>query len=189
MKIGITGGIGSGKSTVSNYLRNKGYKIVDADLIAREIVEPGMPALSKLVNAFGGEILNENGELRRKYLGELIFKDVLAKKKIDDIMLVEINKVIINEFKDTGNNIVFLDAPLLFEGGLDNIVDETWVIIANTNERIARVSVRDNISKQDVLNRIDNQMSDEDKMALADKVIYNTGSKEELYSEIDKVMV
>ncbi|MEG0292445.1 MAG: dephospho-CoA kinase [Anaerovoracaceae bacterium] len=188
MRIGITGGIGSGKSTVSDYLIAKGYKVIDADKIAREIVMPGKPALKKLVEVFGESILDDEGELRRKYLAKIVFEEKSNKQALDEVMQKEILDKILDEFEKNEDKLIFLDAPLLFEGSLNKYVDFTWVITIDEIERINRVVKRDGIAAKEVKARINNQMPEEEKTKLADEVIYNSSTKEELYLKIDEVL-
>jgi dephospho-CoA kinase len=192
--IGLTGGIGAGKSIMSAYLSEKGYPIIDADKIAREIVKPGAPVLSKLVSVFGKDILNEDGTLDRKKLAGMVFGDDALRERLNGIMHGEIVKIMkerIDTLTLSGyNSFVFLDIPLLFETDteLTAVMDEIWVIDADENVRIERIMKRDGISRQDVLNIIKNQMSSEEKRKRADVVIENAGSEEELYQKLDKLI-
>ncbi|MEG0918307.1 MAG: dephospho-CoA kinase [Anaerovoracaceae bacterium] len=188
MKVGITGGIGSGKSTVSDYLRSKGLIIIDADQISRDIVKKDSPVLMKLVETFGSDIIDQEGNLRRKYLAEIVFSNKEKKEFLDGIMMKEITNIIEEKFKMAAGLTVFLDAPLLFEAGLSNKVDVTILITASKEARLSRVALRDNVEKSHVEERMNNQMSDDEKIKLADYVIENNGSKEELYLEIDKAL-
>ena len=192
--IGLTGGIGSGKSTVSAYFSDNGHVVIDADRIAREIVAPGMPVLSELASAFGEHILNSDGTLDRKKLAEVAFGDKILKKRMDAIMHGEILRIIderIAGLAESGyNSFVLLDIPLLFETntGLNDAIDEIWVVDAEDETRIERVIGRDGISRQDIIKIMDSQMSREEKRKRADVVIENSGSKEELYRKIDKLV-
>jgi len=193
--IGLTGGIGSGKSTVSEYLSQKGYVIVDADKIAREIVMPETPTLQNLVSVFGKEILNEDRSLNRKKLGGIVFGDDALCQQLNDIMHDEIFKIIkerIDEKRISGyNKILFLDIPLLFETAsaeLYETMDQIWVVDTEDEVRIQRIMARDETSRESVLNIMSNQMSSEEKRKRADVVIENSGSKEDLYLILDKLL-
>lgn len=191
MKIGLTGGIGSGKTTISKYLIDKGHNVIDADVIARDVVSPGSKALEDIKREFGSGFFLEDGSLDRKALGELVFNNPSEKKKLEEITHKEIIKEIkrqLNLFGEKEKKIVFLDAPLLFEVGLDKYVDLVWLVTASQKNRGKRVSVRDNISIDDVEARIRNQMAEEEKIERADVKIDNNGTKEELYQEIDKLL-
>lgn len=190
--IGLTGGIGSGKSTVSEYLKSKNYFISDADKIAHDILEPGMPALAKLVLAFGNEILDEHGRLKRKKLAEIAFADKNKEQTLNQITHGQIKEQILKEIeicKEAGEKIMFLDIPLLFEQGLDKWCDVSWAIVVDQEIRIKRVLARDDIKESDVRARIDCQMADDQKKKLADEVLDNSFSKEELYRQIDELLV
>ena len=192
--IGLTGGIGSGKSTVSEYLSDKGYVVIDADKIAREIVKAGAPTLQRLVSVFGDEILNEDKSLNRKKLGSIVFGDNALCRQMNAIMHGEIFRIIkerIDENRVLGyNKALFLDLPLLFETAnaeLYEIMDKIWVVDTDDEIRIQRIMERDEVPKESVLQIMSNQMSSEEKRKRADVVIENSGSKEELYSKLDEL--
>lgn len=190
--IGLTGGIGSGKSTVSSYLKNKHFPVSDADKIARDILEPGMPALKSLVEAFGKDILDEDGNLKRKYLASIAFTNKENEMKLNEIThgaIKDMIKAEVKEFKKRGEKLVFLDIPLLFEQGLDKWCDTTWVVTADESVRINRVISRDDTTEEDVKARMSCQMSDDEKAALADEVLDNSFSKEELYNQIEELLM
>ena len=190
--IGLTGGIGTGKSTVSRYLKTKGYKIIDADLIAREVVEPGMPALKALVEEFGPGILLEDGSLNRRELARLAFASPEGKAALDRIThgaifdrIHELQEQYESELADTPGAVIFLDVPLLFETGFDKEADLVWVVDVPDEMRVQRVVLRDGLSENEIWARIKNQMSREEKLARADRVLDNSKTLEELYSQVD----
>lgn len=186
--IGLTGGIGSGKSTVSSYLREKGYKIIDADEIAAEIVVPGSKLLDLLAESFGRDILQVDGSLNRKALAKVAFSNESQKKKLDSIMLKEIiNEILhlLTFYEKSQQNIVFIDAPLLFEAGLDEKCHEAWVVDADDEIRIQRVIKRDSLAREEVIARIKNQMSREEKIRRASFVLDNSQEESSLYEQID----
>lgn len=189
--IGLTGGIGSGKSTVTSYVKEKGYLVIDADQIAREITEPGGKILIRLIEAFGDSFLDENGELRRKALGNHVFGDKRKENLLNEITHTGIK----NEIKarlikayDDGVERIFIDAPLLFEVGMDFWCDETWLVTCDDEIRIQRVMARDGIDEKNVRERIESQMNDREKREKADYVISNSGTKEALYQQIDELL-
>lgn len=202
--IGLTGGIGSGKSTVTDYLTAKGFHVLDADKIAREIVLPGSEMLIRLAAAFGDGIIGEDGSLERRELGEIVFSDPEKKKTLDSLMHTEILELIherILRYReeadsaapiDPGNilkyKVIFIDAPLLFETGLEKSVSEVWVIDADDETRIKRIMERDGLEREDILMRINNQMAQVEKNRLADVVLDNTGNQEALYRQIDRLL-
>ncbi len=184
--LGLTGGIGTGKSTVSRYLESKGFEIIDADQISREIVQPGSPLLTRISDTFGRQFV-KNGILQRKELGAFVFESPERKSMLDDIMMGTIIAIIEERVRSAGGNCI-IDAPLLFEVGLDRLCDAVFVVDADTEVRIARVMKRDGISRQEVMDRISNQMGREEKLARADAVLDNSTDKEALYRQIDEAM-
>ena len=190
--IGLTGGIGTGKSTVSRYLTTKGYKIIDADRIAREVVEPGMPAPKALVEEFGPEILLEDGSLNRRELARLAFASPEGKAALDRIThgaifarIEELQLQYAAELEKTSDAVIFLDVPLLFETGFDRKADLVWVVDVPDEIRVQRVVLRDGLTEEEVWARIKNQMSREEKIARADVVLDNSGTPEKLYAQVD----
>jgi dephospho-CoA kinase len=182
--IGVTGGIASGKSTVTDILKKRfSYVVIDADQLARQAVEQGSSGLIKITSVFGQEVINENGELNRSMLGELIANDDQARKKLNAIVHPEIKKLYdqqIDFYQRSGIPTVFYDCPLLFETNLQNTVDETILVVADKEIRIGRLMERDKLTREQAIKRIDMQMSDEDKIGLADTIIENNGSLEDL---------
>ncbi|MCQ2550879.1 MAG: dephospho-CoA kinase [Clostridia bacterium] len=180
MIIGLTGGIGSGKSTVSNYLKKNEYVVIDADEISRAITAKGTPLMDRLVDAFGPAAID------RKELAKLVFSDSKKKAVLESIVTTEVIRIVKEELKK-GDKMV-LDAPLLFETNMDEVCDFTILVTAPLELRISRVMARDNMSKEEILARIDNQMSEEEKIARADYVIDNGGSLEDLCKKIEEIL-
>ena len=182
--IGLTGGIASGKSAVTSILKKRfNFVVIDADQLARQAVAVGSPGLKKIVNFFGEDILTEAGELNRFKLGEIIANDELARKKLNAIVHPEVQKLYdceINFYKNKGMPMIFYDCPLLFEVNLQNTVDETILVVADKEIRIRRIMERDGLNREQAQKRIDMQMSDEAKIRLADVVIENNGSLDDL---------
>jgi dephospho-CoA kinase len=182
--IGVTGGIASGKSTVTDILKKRfNYIVIDADQLARQAVEPGSSGLRKITTAFGPEVINENGELNRSLMGELIANDEQARKKLNAIVHPEIKKLYdqqIDCYRRSGIPTIFYDCPLIFETNLQNTVDETILVVADKEIRIGRLIERDKLTRGQAIKRIEMQMSDEDKIVLADTIIENNGSLEDL---------
>lgn len=198
--IGIAGGIGSGKSTVTDYLKDKGYSIYDADVEARNAVKPGEPALDKLKEYFGHEIISEDGTLNRRKLGQLAFASKEKSAKLNEILHHDISSRIDKKLNDQerhifelsnikmNDRIAFLSAPLFFEANLQDKCKETWVIVADQNIRIKRTINRDELTESEVTNRISRQMTDEQRIKLADQVLTNNGSKEDLLKQVDDLL-
>lgn len=191
MVIGLTGGIGSGKSTVSDYIKGKGYTILDADKISREIVYPGGPCIKALEKAFGSGIILADGNLDRKGLGAIVFSDENEKAKLDDIMLGAIVDEIvkgIDKCQQRDEKLIFVDAPLLFEAGLNRYVEEIWLVHVDLDERVSRVMARDGFTREEVMDRINKQMPEEEKEKRSQVIIDNTGSLDNLYSQIEGLL-
>lgn len=189
--IGLTGGIGSGKTTVSKYLSEKGFPVIDADQVSREIVEPGMKATKAIEAAFGIEMIHLNGSLNRKKLGDLVFSDSEKLNILNEITHKEILDKInmkIQALENSNSTLVFLDAPLLFETDLDSLVHETWVIDTPEKLRIERIKARDLISVEKIKSRIACQMEQSLKNEKATVVIDNSLGMEELHKTIDQLV-
>ena len=186
--IGLTGSISTGKTQVSNYLRDRGEKVIDADLIAREVVDLD-PVKEKIKGAFGEDIYKDD-ELDRKALGEIVFRDKEKRQVLNEIEHPEIYKIILEEIKNSKGR-VFVDIPLLFESqhlneryGLD--FDEVWLVYVNRETQVKRLIKRDRISKGYALEKINSQMSVEDKRIMADVIIDNSGSLEETFKQVEE---
>ena len=190
--IGLTGGIGTGKSTVSNFLREKKFAIVDADKISREVVEPGRPLLKELEEAFGSGIIREDGSLDRKGLAAIVFNDVEQRKLMDSIMhkeiLAEMRRSMENYQEQGIHQGIIIDAPLLFEIGLEKWCSQVWLVTADMDVRIQRVCARDNAVPAEVEARIRNQMSDDEKRKLSDEILDNSGTLENLHKQITDLL-
>ncbi|MGJ7045641.1 MULTISPECIES: dephospho-CoA kinase [Thermoanaerobacterium] len=175
--IGLTGGIASGKSTVSSILKSLGAVIIDADVVSREIMIKGTETYNILISVFGREILRKDGEIDRRKLGNLVFADKEKLNKLNEITHPEIIKrikdIIEEERKKGKEKAIVLDAALLIEMKLFNMVDEVWLVVVDKKTQIRRLMKRDNLSYKDALNRIKSQMSIEDKMKYADFIINN----------------
>ncbi|MCI6458140.1 MAG: dephospho-CoA kinase [Clostridiales bacterium] len=180
--VGLTGNIGCGKSSLSDIFRAEGIKIIDADIIARQIYEDEK-LLSKVYETFGNDIKNEDGSLNRKALGRIVFSD--------DEKLIQLNKLThpvirqkvsdeIEEYKSQNEEIVILDAALLVESDYLNFIDKLLVVTCKENIQIERIIARDNCSIEEALGRIKSQMSQENKVKYADYVIDNSATLSEL---------
>lgn len=178
--LGLTGGIATGKSTVVHVFKNLGFPVVDADIIAREVVEPGTPGLSEIVSFFGTEILNSDGALNRKKLGTIIFSDVEKRSVLNKILSPFIKKRILDEIEAKKNEtpLVIVDIPLLYEGGYDKFVDQVAVVYVPGKVQLIRLMTRDHLSEKEALERIRSQMPIEEKKKSADIVFDNQQSVE-----------
>jgi dephospho-CoA kinase len=181
--VGLTGGVASGKTTVSQLLKEEGAYIIDADQIARDLVQPHQPAWSELIKAFGKEILQEDGSIQRKKLADKVFADLSQRKLLNQILHPRIRKEMEQKAKKIGQKdpeaIVVIDAPLLVELGDHRQMDKLVVVTSTQKQQIKRLRERDGISPEEALRMFASQMPVEDKVKLADFVIQNKGSFQE----------
>lgn len=188
MIIGITGSIACGKSTVSNYLKSKGYVVIDADKIGHEALDNGY-VREKLVLAFGKEI-QENNKIDRQKLGNLVFGNTSNLNILNSIIHPEIRKMILEEInKNKDKEIIFIDIALLFEAKFDDLVDKIIVVYVDENIQLTRLMKRNSITQEEALNRIKSQMSSIEKVKLADYTINNNLDVTNTYIQIDKVLL
>ena len=189
--IGLTGGIASGKSTVSNWLISQGYPVVDADIAARKVVEPGMPALREITEAFGNDMLLEDGTLDRKKLGSVIFADEEKRHTLNAIVHPAVREWMGQETDravENGASIVIMDIPLLFESKLTHMVEEIILVYVSKETQLKRLMERDGYSESDALARIQAQMPIDDKRKLADYVVDNNGTISETVEQVKEIM-
>ncbi len=186
--IGLTGGIGSGKSSASNYLSEKGITVIEADEISRHLVLPGSDTLNSLIQIFGKKILNDDGTLNRKLLARIVFNDKERLKILNQIMHERIISEIDKQLKEYKENIIVIDAPLLIETGLDKMVDVIWVVDVDKETQIERIKKRDNLSYEEIKSRIESQLSREERNRHADIILDNSGNLIDLYGQIDEAL-
>jgi dephospho-CoA kinase len=188
--IGLTGGIAAGKSTASAIICEMGIPVICADTIAHAVMEPGAKAYKAIVKIFGKKILDADKSINRKTLGRLVFADPVLIKKLNSLVhpfVIEETKKQINAFKKT-NTAVVLDVPLLFETHLDKLCDKTILIAAPTKVTLQRITKRDGLTRKEALDRINSQMTLEEKKKRADFVIENTGTKAALKKKIQLLL-
>jgi dephospho-CoA kinase len=187
VRIGLTGGIGSGKSTVSRLLAGHGAVIVDADAIAREVVEPGTPGLAAVVDAFGPEVLATDGSLERPALAAVVFGDPKARRRLDAIVhpLVRARATEVAAAAPPGAVVVH-DVPLLVETGQAAAYDLVLVVEADPDTRVARL-VQRGLTAEDARARMAAQATDEQRRAVADVVLDNSGTPDELEAQVDRL--
>ena len=185
LKIGLTGGIGSGKSTVAK-LFNTHYNIpvIDADIIARQLVEPGQPALLLIQQTFGKAIINKGGTLNRNKLRDTIFSDANKKQQLEAILHPLIYEKMQSQFDKQTSPYSILCIPLLMETGMTNFVDRILVIDCSVNTQIKRVTQRDQLSTDRILSIINSQVSRKYRLSLADDVIDNSNSNTQLAEQV-----
>ncbi|MER2088856.1 MAG: dephospho-CoA kinase [Sporosarcina sp.] len=191
MIIGLTGSIASGKSTVSAMLKKKGFPIVDADEIARLVVEPGSPVLSEISRIFGQDILHADGSLNREKLGERIFGNAEERKKLNGIIHPAIRKEMVRQKEDwisKGANTVILDIPLLFESKLQSFVDKIIVVSVTPEIQKQRLMTRNVLSEEEAEARIRSQLSMTVKEQGADAVLQNNESVEQTGEQLEEIL-
>ncbi|KAJ7062883.1 CoaE-domain-containing protein [Mycena amicta] len=189
--VGLTGGIATGKSTVSNLLKTKQIPLIDADVLARQVVEPGTPGLAKIVAFFGPDILLPDGSLDRKKLGSIIFNDEAKRRKLNSIVHPAVRRamlwgVVKNWLK--GSKYCVLDVPLLVEGGLWKLCGKVVVVFCSPEVQLERLMKRDDSSKEDASARLNSQLSITDKVSYADDVVDNSGSPEDLERHVNDLV-
>jgi dephospho-CoA kinase len=185
----LTGGIASGKSTVARKLVERGAVLIDADEIARQVVEPGTPAWGKIVEHFGREILLSDGRIDRTSLAAVVFNDRTKLALLNEITHPEVMRRIadrMEELKD-GDDVVIVDVPLLAEVGADEMFESVVVVVAPETEQIERLRASRGMSEEEALARIASQFSAQQRTAIADWVITNDGSLEQLEREVDRL--
>ena len=188
--IGLTGGIASGKSTVSELLTAFGFKVVDADTAAREAVAKGTPGIVKVKEVFGEEAIDENGEMDRKYMGELVFNNPGERIKLNEIVHPKVREIMEEkkqQFLNEGHNVI-MDIPLLFENELQDTVDEVWLVYTSESIQIDRLMERNDLTQEEAKARVYSQISIDKKSRMADHVIDNLGDKLELKQNLEKLL-
>jgi dephospho-CoA kinase len=186
--VGLTGGIGSGKSTVAEMLRKRGAVVVDADELAREAVAKGTPGYERVLGEFGRELLRPDGDLNRERLAEIVFADEKRRRDLESIVHPEVQRRIagvVREHADS-SDVLVLDSPLLIETGSHEFVDVVVLVVADTETQTARLAAR-GMSVEDASDRIDAQLDLGEKAKVADVLIDNGGSLGELELQVDRL--
>lgn len=185
--IGLCGQSGAGKTTALDVFSQNGFAVIDCDKISREVTLPGAPCLLALADAFGKEMIAPDGTLKRQALADVVFSDG---KKLEELNRIT-HKYILDEvflrldaFRDEGYKVAVVDAPVLFESGLDRHCDTTLAICADTEKRINRIMARDSISRDRAEARVSRQLSEEELIRLSDSVIFNNGCIEDFEKEV-----
>lgn len=189
--IGLSGGIASGKSTVSSILRDKGIPVIDGDVIARNIVEKGSNVLNKLVEIFGKEILFEDGTLNRRKLGAIVFNDKENLEKLNNITHPAIKKEILKNidfYDNAGKKYCVVDGALLMEGIFKDIANILILVYVNSDTQVKRLIDRNNIDYAEALSKISSQMPFEEKMKYANYIIDNSYDLEYTKNQVNKIM-
>lgn len=189
--IGLTGSIACGKSTVSSFLVSRGFPVIDGDRISRDLTGAGSPVLQKIGQVFGPDVLYEDGTLNRRRLGRIIFSDPAEREKLDRLMapyLLSETRARIEEARDLGKSLCFLDMPLLFEKGYNRLCDTVWTVWLPRELQLQRLMERDGYSREEALSRMDAVMSSDEKASLSDAVIDNSGPVEHTYSAVTALL-
>ena len=188
--IGLTGGIACGKSMISAYLAQKGIPVIDGDLVARQIVEPGTKGLAQIVDTFGAEYLHVDGTLNRAMLGNRVFADKEALQQLNAItkpLLLEAFKTQINALQ--AHPMIVLDVALLLEDhDYKELADQVWVVTVSPAQQLARLMKRNSYTVEEAQNRINAQMSNEERIQYADVVIDNNGTMSETIAQVDRLL-
>jgi len=189
--IGLTGGIGSGKTSVADLLRSHGLPVIDADQLARDVVEPGQPALAELADAFGADILHADGTLNRGELAARAFASEDATQRLNDIThprIMALRDELIDAARGDGEPAVIYDMPLLVEKGQHEDMDLVVVVHVDVEKRIERLVNGRGLDEADVRRRIAAQATDEERLAVADVVIDNNGLREKLEPQVQALV-
>lgn len=185
--LGVTGSIATGKSTVTTYLREQGFAIIDADQISREVVQANTLGLEAIVTYFGETILTKDKELDRKKLGDIVFSDETKRQELNTILKEFIRKSFMDklaEFKLQQEPVIVCDIPLLYEAGYDELMDSIMVVYVPEDIQCQRLMARDQLSEKEARKRMSSQMSIEDKKKRADVVINNEGTRADTYKQV-----
>lgn len=190
----ITGGIGTGKSAVTNILREMGFEVLDSDKIVHEGYRVGEEMYNNVYNFFGKDIIDSDGTLNRQKLGQIVFNDGEKLKKLNEIIHSSVYKKLFEGINKSNSNVIFLDIPLALENKQNTSklnYDEIWLVYVNSEiqkERLVRRAIKENKNPNDVLKIISNQLSIEEKRNIADEIIDNEGTLDELKFEVNKLL-
>ena len=187
-RIGLTGSIATGKSTVTNMLKELGAFVIDCDKTARDVVAPGTRGLAKIEEAFGKEAIAADGFMDRVYIGDLVFRNPEMKKRLENILFPLIFEALDEELlrleREGATPVVFLDMPLLYEVKYDSYVDEVWLVYVPFEVQLSRLMKRNGYTKEEALLRIHSQISVDKKKSLAQQVIDNSGTLEDTKKQV-----
>ena len=190
LKIGLTGGIGTGKSSVTEAFQSLGAAVINADLLGHDAYLPGTIGFEEVVTEFGQEIVGSDGQIDRKKLGPIVFSDSSKMDRLNEIMHPLIRDLIeerLVTLESNQNKVAVVEAAILIEAGWKSLFDEIWVVISDREEVINRLGVRNGLSREDALKRIDSQMSNNERIEHGDVVVENTGSMEDLQTRVNSL--
>lgn len=187
LRVGLTGGIGSGKSTVADLFARHGIPIIDTDKIARDVVRPGQPALGQIVNEFGKDLLDASGNLDRAQLRERVFNDTDSRLRLEAILHPRIRAAVLNELASLQAPYCLIVVPLLIETGFRELIDRVLVVDADEAKQLQRTAARDGVSENAARKILAAQAMREERLAQADDVVRNNGTLEQLAREIERL--
>jgi dephospho-CoA kinase len=189
--VGLTGGIASGKSTVSRFLREAGIPVICADELAREAVKPGSPGLDEIRRVFGNEVVDRDGGLDRKAVGKIVFDDESKRKALESIIHPRVSEGkdrILAALEDQGNLLAVVDVPLLYETGWQRYCDLVIVVFVPSDTQQERLMSRDGISREEAAARIGAQMPIQKKKEMADRIVDNTGDLAHTRAQVERLV-
>ncbi|EOT44396.1 dephospho-CoA kinase [Enterococcus columbae] len=186
--LGITGGIATGKSSVVNYIKGLEIPIVDADLIAREIVLPNRPALKVLVDCFGKQIIDEKGHLDRKKLGDIVFNDATKRQQLDELLAPYLQAEIKRQIEQyqAEHSLVVVDIPLMYEKGYDEWMDQVAVVYCTPDQQVNRLMTRNHLTSEQAIRRIHSQLPIDIKKQMAEIVFDNSQTLEQTIKQVEQ---
>ena len=190
LKIGLTGGIGTGKSSVTEAFQSLGAAVINADLLGHDAYLPGTIGFEEVVTEFGQDLVGSDGQIDRKKLGPIVFSDSSKMDRLNEIMHPLIRDLIeerLVTLESNQNKVAVVEAAILIEAGWKSLFDEIWVVISDPEEVINRLGVRNGLSREDALKRIDSQMSNNERIEHGDVVVENTGSMEDLQTRVNSL--
>jgi len=190
LKIGLTGGIGTGKSLVTTFLQEQGANVINADLLGHEAYLPGTVGFEQVVSEFGEDIVGKDGHVDRQKLGPIVFSDPSNMDRLNAIMHPLIKSMIqtkLDDVESKGQFIAIVEAAVLIEAGWESLFDEIWVVTADEEEIISRLASRNGLSREDAQKRINSQMTSLERSAHGDVIISNTGSVEDLKENVESL--
>ncbi|WP_300320036.1 dephospho-CoA kinase [Idiomarina sp.] len=185
--VGVTGGIGSGKTAATDEFQRLGIDVIDADVVAREVVEPGSACLKEIQHHFGPEVIQRDGHLDRKALREKVFSNNDEKEWLNQLLHPEIRRQILTQLNNASSRYVILSAPLLLENGLDKYCDQVLVIDAPESLQVERTVTRDNTSEEQVAAILNAQMTREERRRKADDIIVNDTTLDALHTQVQEL--